>query len=80
MFRLDERERQRTSRARKQASGHQTSRAALAPEAHGLIDEFIESLRHNEELSRAGLRRKLGRLLSISPVKSDEVIAASGTE
>lgn len=56
------------------------SRAGLGPELHGLVDEFVDFLRHEEEVSRAGLRRKLSRLLLILPVRPEEASTVSGTE
>ena len=66
-FRQAERERQRRSRQQKQAiagPGARMSRAGLSAEAAGVIEEYIEKVRHAELMSRAGLRRRMRLLLA----------------
>jgi hypothetical protein len=40
------------------------SRAGLSAEVTGAIEEIIEKLGHAERLSRAGLRRRIRRLVA----------------
>jgi len=61
-----ERARQRHHRARQVASagtGPPLSRAGLSAQASEVIKEIIEKLGHAQQLSRAGLRRRLHRLV-----------------
>jgi hypothetical protein len=57
-----ERDRQRRHRERDSTLVHAPSRAGLTAEGAEAIEVIVEKLRHEQRLSRAGLRRQLRRL------------------
>lgn len=74
-YRVDERERQRACRERrKEGSGGAMSRPGLGAEIPALQRELLEIVDKHVEVSRAGLRREVRRLLR---VRSREVGPAS---
>ena len=63
-YRVDERERQRTTRAaRKDRGGGVLSRPGLSAQVPELQRELLEIVDKHVEMSRAGLRREVTRLL-----------------
>lgn len=71
-----ERERQRRHRVRDPQVVPALSRAGLTVEGAAMIEVIVEKLRHEQRLSRAGLRRQLRRLSLGEPAS---VGAESGT-
>lgn len=53
--------RQRAREAAAEGSGPPMSRAGLCAEEHAVIEEIIEKVRHDQRVSRAGLRQALRR-------------------
>lgn len=68
-YRVDERERQRACRLGQRGAGEGLSRTGLAPEVPDLQRVLLEIVDRNVELSRAGLRREVTRLLRVNPPK-----------
>jgi septum formation topological specificity factor MinE len=63
-YRVDERERQRACRARRRGQpGVALSRPGLSVEVPALERDLLEIVDRHVELSRAGLRREVARLL-----------------
>lgn len=65
--RVDERERQRASRARRATDGSGCHVQASEPKPVELVAKMLESFDSAIALSRAGLQRKLGVILRSSP-------------
>lgn len=69
-YRVDERERQRACRARKEAlAGRAVSRPGLSAQVPDLQRELLEIVDKQVALSRAGLRREVARLLRFRPAE-----------
>ena len=66
---MDERERQRACRLAQQVDGGSMSRTGLVTEVLDLQRVLLEIVDRNVELSRAGLRREVTRLLRVNPSK-----------
>jgi septum formation topological specificity factor MinE len=64
-FRVDERLRQRACRARKRAGSNPVSRPGLLAQLPDLQRELLEIVDRHTEVSRAGLRREVSRLLRV---------------
>jgi hypothetical protein len=65
-YRVDERERQRACRARKgDPDGRAVSRPGLSSQVPDLQRELLEIVDKQVEMSRAGLRREVARLLRV---------------
>ena len=64
-YRVDERERQRACRARRRGQQGFVSRPALCVEVPALQRDLLEIVDRHVELSRAGLRREVARLLRV---------------
>lgn len=75
-YRVDERERQRACRLAQQVDGGM-SRTGLVTEVLDLQRVLLEIVDRNVELSRAGLRREVTRLLRVNPSKVGQAAPAS---
>lgn len=76
-YRVDERERQRTCRARRRGQrGVVVSRAGLRLEVPALERDLLEIVDRHVELSRAGLRREVARLLRFRGREVGAVVVA----
>ena len=78
--RVDERARQQTCRARKQAAGVDLSRTGLPSQFAEPIDDFITLLGQAEARSRAALRRHLKRVLAARLVASAIAAVVGGPD
>ena len=76
-YRVDERERQRACRLARRDGGDGLSRTGLAAEVPDLRRVLLEIVDRNVELSRAGLRREVTRLLRVNPPRVGEVVPAN---
>jgi hypothetical protein len=74
---VDERERQRACRRAERDARDGLSRTGLVPEVPDLQRVLLEIVDRNVELSRAGLRREVTRLLRVNPPKVGEVVPAN---
>ena len=68
-YRVEERERQRVCRARRREVEGGVSRTGLPGEVPGLHRDLLEIVDRQVELSRAGLRREVARLLRFRVAK-----------
>jgi hypothetical protein len=77
-YRVDERERQRACRARRRGQDERVSRPGLVVEVPALQRDLLESVDRIVEMSRAGLRREVARLLRLrTPILGADVAVGS---
>jgi hypothetical protein len=77
-YRVDERERQRACRARRRGEQDAVvSRAGLAVEVPAFERDLLEIVDRHVELSRAGLRREVARLLRLRAWIVDQNVVAA---